>query len=66
MSNNEKTTNQKLSELHELVAWFENDTFELEEALEKFEQGTQLAAAIKKDLSDMENKITVLKEKFSA
>ena len=66
MSQNEKTTNEKLSELRELVAWFENDTFELEEAFEKFEQGSELANAIKKDLSEMENKITVLKEKFNA
>ena len=54
----------KLHELEELLAWFEQDDLDIEEALKKYEQGQLLAADIKKRLSEVENKITVLDKKF--
>lgn len=59
-----KNLNQQLQELDELLAWFEQPNVDLEEALKKFDQGVELAEAIKKHLSKVENKITVLKERF--
>lgn len=56
--------NDQLAELDELLAWFERPDIDLDEALAKFEQGNKLAETIKKRLSDVENKITILKERF--
>lgn len=63
MSNTSKISD-KLSELEELLAWFEQDDLDIEEALKKYEKGQELAADIKKRLADVENKITVLEKKF--
>ena len=63
MSNTSKISD-KLSELEELLAWFEQDDLDIEEALKKYEQGQTLASDIKKRLADVENKITVLEKKF--
>jgi exodeoxyribonuclease VII small subunit len=59
-----KTLNEQLQELEELIAWFEGDDIDLEEAISKFEQGSELAGEIKGRLHTLENKITVLKERF--
>lgn len=55
-----------MSELSELVAWFEGDEFELEQALETYSKAEKLAAEIEHDLTSLKNEITVLKEKFDA
>ena len=49
---NEPTLSEQLAQLDEIVAWFEQDDFDMEEALGKFEE--------------LENKIIVLKEKFDS
>ena len=36
MSKNDKTIQEKMNQLSELVAWFESDEFELEAAIEKY------------------------------
>lgn len=54
----------KLTELEELLAWFEQDDLDIEEALKKYEKGQELAVDIKKRLTEVENKITVLEKKF--
>lgn len=59
-----KPLKEQLTELEELVAWFEQDDLDIEQAIEKFEIGSELAGSIKKDLGDLENKITVLKKSF--
>lgn len=56
--------NDQLQELDDLLAWFERPDIDLEEALKKFDEGVILAGAIKKRLAKVENKITVLKERF--
>ena len=60
----EKTLSAKLAELDELVAWFENDDLDVVAAIEKFDEVTKLSESIKHDLDGLENKITVLKQKF--
>jgi exodeoxyribonuclease VII small subunit len=62
----QKTVSEKMNELSELVAWFEGDEFELEQALETYGRAEKLAAEIEHDLSSLKNEITVLKEKFDA
>ena len=34
-SKNEKTINQKIEELRQMVAWFESDDFDIEQAIER-------------------------------
>jgi len=62
----QKTVSEKMDELSALVAWFEGDEFELEQALETYGKAEKLAAEIEHDLTNLKNEITVLKEKFDA
>lgn len=66
MSNakNDKPLNDQLRELDELIAWFDQDDFDLDEALKKFDEGIKLTEDIEERLKKLENKITVLREKF--
>lgn len=66
MSQKSKSIQEKTAELEELVAWFNSDEFVLESALDKFKQAEALAAEIEKDLSQVQNDIRVVKEKFDA
>ena len=59
-----KPLKDQLAELEEIVAWFEQDDLDIEEAIHKFEIGSELAGSIKKDLGELDNKITVLKKSF--
>lgn len=60
----DKTVQDKLSELSELVAWFQSQEFKLEEAFDKYKQAEALAEEIEKDLSKLKNDINVVKKKF--
>lgn len=66
MSQKNKSISEKMTELGELVAWFEGEEFELETALDKYKEAEKLADEIEKDLSGLKNEITVLKQKFDA
>ena len=61
-----KTIKKQIAELNELIAWFDSDEFELEEALEKFEQAKKLADNIEKSLKELKNEIAVVKKSFDA
>lgn len=61
----DKTTLQdQIAQLDTLLAWFDQPDIDLDEALQKFDQGVKIAETIKKRLGELENKITVLKERF--
>lgn len=62
---NEPTLQEQLAQLDTVIAWFDRDDFDLDEALQKFETGVKLAETIKDRLATLENKITVLKERFN-
>lgn len=65
MSNTKnKSIRDQLSELDSIIDWFNQEEFDLDEALTKFESGMKMVDSIKTQLSSMENKITVLKERF--
>lgn len=64
MSDKPKSLSDQMAELNELVAWFDQPDIDVDEALKKFDQGIKLTEAIKKQLAEAENKITVLKQKF--
>lgn len=66
MSEANKTVQGKLSELSELVTWFQSPNFTLEEAVDKFKQAEKLAAEIEVDLTKLKNDIKVIKKKFDS
>lgn len=66
MSEKNKTLQEKISELNELIAWFDSDDFSLEKAIDRFKEAEQLAGEIEKELSSFKNNITVLKQKFDS
>ncbi len=59
-----KTVQDKLAELSELVEWFQSSTFSLEDAVGKFKQAEQLAEEIEKDLTKLKNDIKVVQQRF--
>lgn len=60
----QSSTNDKMSRLDELLAWFDGDDFELESAPEKFLEAKKLADEIEQDLMSIKNQITVVSEQF--
>ena len=62
---NNQTIAEKTAQLDELVAWFDSDDFELEQALDRYSEAEKLAAEIENDLLMLKNNITIVKEKFS-
>ncbi len=54
----------KLKRLDELVAWFDQEDFSIEDALKKFKEADELSDEIEKQLSELKNEITVLSKRF--
>ena len=59
-----KSVQDKLTELSELVEWFQGASFKLEDALDKFKDAEALAEEIEKDLTKLKNDIKVVKKRF--
>ena len=55
---------EAFSELEKLTEWFETEEVDLDEGLQKFERGLELAKVCKKKLAEVENKVSALKDKF--
>lgn len=64
MSEVNNTVQGKLTDLSELVTWFQSPAFKLEDAVDKFKQAEKLAEEIEKDLTKLKNDIKVVKKKF--
>ncbi|MEO6110120.1 MAG: hypothetical protein ABIP50_03875 [Candidatus Saccharimonadales bacterium] len=64
MSDQDKSIQDKLSELSELVGWFQGASFKLEDALTQYKAAEKLAEDIEKDLTKLKNDIKVVKKKF--
>lgn len=62
--NNTGTIAEKTERLNELVAWFDSDDFNLEQALDTFKRAEALAQEIEDDLLALKNEITIVKQKF--
>ncbi len=63
-SKSEPTLQQQLTELDDVLTWFDRPDIDLDEALQKFDHGVKLAESAKAKLSQLENKISVLKQRF--
>jgi exonuclease VII small subunit len=59
-----KSVQDKLTELSELVGWFQGSSFKLETALDKFKEAEALAEEIEKDLTKLKNDIKIVKKRF--
>lgn len=59
-----KSLSEQMAELDELLAWFDSADLDLDEALKKFDHGTELVEQLKARLGKLENKVTILKQKF--
>jgi len=66
MSKENKSIQEKISELSALVAWFDSEDFALETAIDKFKEAETLAETIEKDLNALKNDITIVKQKFDS
>ena len=64
LNHNDVLLSDQLRQLDELIAWFDKDDCDLDEALAKFDEGAKLTEALEARLGELDNKITVLKERF--
>jgi len=64
MSAKSKSIQDKLSDLNQLVAWFDSEEFELEAALDKFKNAEKLAKDIEEDIDKLRNEVVVIKQRF--
>lgn len=62
--NNQPSIEAELAELDQMVAWFEGESFTLEEAMQHYEKAEALARRIETRLAELKNEVTVLKKKF--
>ncbi len=64
-SNTTVTVQEKIDQLDQIVAWFDGDDFQLEQATTKLKEAAKLATDIEKDLSAVENDIQEVKRSFA-
>ena len=64
MSKTKRSVKEMMNELDGLLVWFDGEAFDIELAVEKFNQAEQLTREIEKELLEMKNTITVLSERF--
>lgn len=61
----DQSFSKAFDELEKITKRFEEGKFDLDEGLQQFERGLELAALLKKKLSEVENTVEVIKKKFS-
>ena len=57
---------QALKELEDITRWFESSDADLDQGLVKFERGMELAGQLKSHLTQVENRVEKIKQRFSA
>lgn len=62
--NQEFDFSEASSRLEEITSSFEKDEFDLEEGIEKFEEGLKIAKKLEKRLEEAENEVKKIKEDF--
>lgn len=65
MSKSNQTIQEKINQLDKLVAWFESEEFELEQASDKLKEAAKLATDIEHDLNNVANDIKQVKKSFA-
>lgn len=65
MSDKKKSISENITELEELLAWFESEEITVEESLEKYEAAIKLSKELDRQLEQAKNQVEVIKKKFS-
>ena len=63
-NNTQPTVESELARLDEMVAWFEGETFSLDDAIVHYHEAEKLASQIEARLAELKNEVVVLKKKF--
>ncbi len=57
---------EQMEQLEEILAWFDSDEFELEAAVERYQQAARVAEQIDQRLTEIKNKVTIITEDAAA
>lgn len=57
---------EQMEQLEEILAWFDSDEFELEAAVERYQQAARVAEQIDRRLTEIKNKVTIITEDAAA
>lgn len=57
-----RSLREKMEQLEEILAWFDSDEFELEVAVERYQQAARVAEQIDQRLTEIKNKVTIIAE----
>jgi exodeoxyribonuclease VII small subunit len=66
MSKDNLTIQDKMEQLDKVVAWFESEDFQLEQASAKLKDAAKLAEEIEHDLDAVANEIDIVKQSFQS
>lgn len=66
MSKQKTDFQRQLEELEQIVAWFESADVDIDQALEKFERGMELASRLEQQLGEAENTVREITRKFGS
>ncbi len=64
MANKAKSYRELSEELAEIIAWFEGESVDLEQAIEQYEKAMKLLAEMEKYLKTAENKVKKIAASF--
>lgn len=62
----DRSLREQMEQLEEILAWFDSDEFELEAALERYQQAARVAEQIDRHLTEIKNKVTIITEDAAA
>lgn len=60
MSTKNKTIKEQVADLEKILAWFESEDFELDQALEKYQDAKKVVQAIEERLTKVKNQLEEL------
>ena len=63
-SKKNESISKQLEAFEESLSWFESDDFNLEEAVQKYEESAKIANELEESLIVIKNKVEVLKKSF--
>ena len=61
-----RSLREQMEQLEEILAWFDSDEFELEAAVERYQQAARVAEQIDQRLTEIKNKVTIITEDAAA
>ncbi len=60
-----KTYRELQAELDAIMAWFDSDEVDIDQAVAKYEEGMRIVKALEAQLTEAENKIEAISSKFA-